>query len=533
MPKTCPQCHKTYEAGKFCLDCGIPLVEQQMDQQPSEGGFNLNLGDANAISGGVTMSDSHSVSHNTVNTSTNTVDSHNVITNNITHVEREKSKEERLLEGKQAFREACKQAFTNGMCTSEEKRRLDDLRFKLGLDDETSAQIFENVRMSIQRKSVVLGPIQKMTFEKIKSAILNNKLDIIQRLYPQLVAMVQKFAVEELQFTYYMLQSVLSPDACVKDYESHREDKYWQTFWAAVAYRKVGDIIKAESLLVDVGSKWTDTTPEENTYVLAVIGAVLDNDMETATNLYNQVTGGQSLFLEPLVGCLYGILYADMVTSDEVKQMVNNGAFYRNQLFASISLKNNTENLQKKKYQPEEQATSQPVEKNIEEPLISESASSSKSTGLTEVKVNEVEFDNQILNRYINEFGYMRKLSKTEVIELKSLLLSAPQDNYKAQFSLGQLYLQESDTASQQRLAYDCIKSASEHGIYEAGAYMAYFYIYGKVVKQDLDEAERRIKIDDDYKKNPFFIQLLVDLYAEKGNNLLADVWRTKLSKLK
>ena len=82
------------------------------------------------------------------------------------------------------------------------------------------------------------------------------------------------------------------------------------------------------------------------------------------------------------------------------------------------------------------------------------------------------------------------------------------------------------------KLAYDAIKLASEHGVYEAGAYMAYFYLYGKVVIEDLDEAERRIKLDDDYKKNPIYVQMLVDLYNKKGNEMLADVWKSKLKKL-
>ena len=113
------------------------------------------------------------------------------------------------------------------------------------------------------------------------------------------------------------------------------------------------------------------------------------------------------------------------------------------------------------------------------------------------------------------------------------MLLSAPEDNYQALFSLGQLYIQEKTSASNLRLAYNAIKTASEHGIYEAGAYMAYFYLYGKVVTQDLDEAERRIKIDNDYKKNPLFMNMQVDLYNAKGNSMLADVWKSKLNKLK
>jgi hypothetical protein len=127
----------------------------------------------------------------------------------------------------------------------------------------------------------------------------------------------------------------------------------------------------------------------------------------------------------------------------------------------------------------------------------------------------------------------LRKIDASELAELKSVLLTAPKNNYQAQFLLGQLYIQENTSASNLSLAYNAIKTASENGVYEAGAFMAYFYLYGKVVTQDLDEAERRIKIDDDFKKNPIFVQMMIDLYVQKGNAMLADVWKSKLKKLK
>jgi hypothetical protein len=57
----CPQCNKHYENGKFCPDCGVPLVEEAPQQQAS--GVSVNLGDANAISGGLHVSDSHDVTN--------------------------------------------------------------------------------------------------------------------------------------------------------------------------------------------------------------------------------------------------------------------------------------------------------------------------------------------------------------------------------------------------------------------------------------------------------------------------------------
>ena len=53
----CPNCKQEYE-GKFCPECGTKLIEK-----PDTSGVSLNLGDANAISGGLHVSDSHAV-HN-------------------------------------------------------------------------------------------------------------------------------------------------------------------------------------------------------------------------------------------------------------------------------------------------------------------------------------------------------------------------------------------------------------------------------------------------------------------------------------
>ena len=335
MSKICPNCNKIYEEGKFCLICGTPLVEN-VASKPSAGS-SLNLGDANAISGGVNVSDNHSVNQNTVNTTTHNVDSHNVINNHITQVAKEKTPEEVRLENMKIFRKACQDVFQDGVQTSEEKRRLDELQFQLGLDEETAAHIVESVRSTSARKSAVLGPVQQITFNNIKTAILNNRTDMINRLLPQLKAMVQKFSAEDLQYTYYMLQAIMAPESCVKDYERPHEDKYWQTFWSSVAYRRIGDIEHSEMLVVDVGDKWIDTIPQENVYVLATVNALIDGDMAIAKSLYDQITGEHSNLLSVLVGCLYPLIYHDMPMSDDVKKMISTGKFYTENLFKVIS----------------------------------------------------------------------------------------------------------------------------------------------------------------------------------------------------
>ena len=546
MPKICPKCNKEWpDEFMACPLDGTTLIPKP--QQPA--GFSLNLGDANAISGGVNMSDNHSVSNNTVNTTTSNVDSHNVITNNITQVEREKTPEELKHEKELAFRKECLKVLSNGIMTSEEKRKLEDLQYNLGLDEQSANKILSEVAKRSERKSSILSPVHQITFNNIKTAINANRLDLVNRLMAQMKAMVRRYSVEEIQFTYYMLQAVLHPKDCIDEYEKHYEDKYWQTFWSSIAYRRTGDIEISELLVADVGDKWIDTIPQENVFILASVNALIDKDFETAKSLFDNISGEHSPYLSNLIACLYALLYGDTLSSEELKQFQKEGAFYINNLFAEEKkLKEEAEAkrlakekkrqeeaeakrlAEEKKRQEEAEAKRLAEERKLQEEEEAKRMAEEKKQN--ESAVSNKEYDPQVLKQYTNKFGYLRQLDSFEIAELKSVLSSAPENDYQAMFCLGQLLIQENKSAVNHKKAYDAIKMASEHGVYEAGAFMAYFYLYGKVVSQDLDEAERRIKIDDDFKKNPIFVQMLIDLYNLKGNIMLADVWKSKLNKL-
>ena len=538
MSKICPKCNKEWpDEFMACPLDGVTLIAKP--EQAT--GFNLNLGDANAISGGVNMSDNHSVNNNTVNNTTSSVDSHNVITNNITQVEREKSPEELKHEKELAFRQECLKVYNNGILTSEDKRKLEDLQYHLGLDEGSANKILSEVAKRSERKSSTLSPVHRITYNNIKTAINANRLDLVNRLMAQMKAMVKRYSVEDIQFTYYMLQAILNPKECVEEYENHHEDKYWQSFWSSIAYRRIGNIEKSELLVADVGDKWTDTIPQENVFILASVNALIDKDYDTAKSLYDNICGEHSPYLLTLSTCLYSILYGDTLSSDELKQYQTDSVFYTNNLFDDV-IKYNSE----KKRLEEKVETQHIVEEKERQVEVETQHHAEEKKELADnenIQISEeynpkasidsnIEFDSKLLLPFTNKYGYLRKLEASEIADLKSILSSAPKNDYKALFCLGQLYIQESSSAVNQKLAYDAIKTASEHGVLEAGAYMAYFFLYGKVVMQDLDEAERRIKIDYDFKKNPVFVQMMVDLYEKKGNAMLAEVWKSKLTKL-
>lgn len=454
MPKVCPNCHEEFDSKfKLCPMCGSALVDM-----PESTGATLNLGDANAISGGLTMSDNHSVSHNTVNTSTNTVDSHNIINNHITHVEREKHPEEIRRENIQHFRTACQDVFADGIQTSEEKRHLDELKFRLGLDDETAAHIIDDVRAKSVRKSTTLGPVQQITFNNIKSAIRGNKIDMVMRLLPQLRAIVRNFAVEEVQYTYYMLQAILKPEDCVSGYCDMNEDKYWQSFWASVAYRKLGEIEESENVLAIIGERWNDTIPQDNTIILATINSIIDGDMDFAKAIFESLSGNaHSLHLETLVGGIYGLIYPDIVAADEdAKKMFEEGSFYVDNLFtkakASLETKRKTEEEARHK-----------AEEEIKRKKADEDA---RIKAEREEKLKREEDE-----RVRKDQEEQRKREEDGKAEF--------------QFEQGKCYYEGKGVPKDLKKAVEWFTKAAEHGHSDAQNLLGYFYYTGEGVNKD------------------------------------------------
>lgn len=471
------------------------------------GGFSLNLGDANAISGGVNLSDNHSI--NTTNT--HNIDSHNVITNNITQIEREKSIEEIKHEKEQTFREACKNVYQRGLMTSDDKKKLEDIQYQLGLDGITASRIISEVARRFEKKSDVLSPVHQITYNNIKTAISANRLDIVNRLLAQMKAMVQKYSTEDVQYTYYMLLAILHPNTCISDYENQQEDKYWQAFWSSIAYRKVGNIEKSEILVADIGDKWIDIIPQENVFILAAVNAMLDKDYETAKSLYDNVTGEHSTLLTELVTCLYTLLYRDALTADDLKKMQQECKFYSANLFDSCNVPQISHN----------EALNIEYFESKEKPVVDASQSSSS------VPKQEVEVMHE--QKVVMPEKKIVSSSKTE----KPITLQTGQKKEADVMSNPMLLFELlTKTATEQMRVYNLLLESASKGDGKAGAYLAYFYLHGIIVSADLKEAEKRIQ-NSNYHNDPILIQLLIELYNKKGVPALADVWKRKLNTLK
>lgn len=306
----CPNCNEHYESGKFCPNCGVGLVEDA----PETGGFNINLGDANAISGGIHLQDRHDVTN--IDNSVHNITHNTSTVNNITNVAAQKTESEILQERKIEFMEVVKQVFSDGILEQDEVRLLEEERLRIGLDEVTAKRLIETARRSVNEvRQSSLSPTQAFMLKQIHQVIKSNQLDQIKRLLPRLEAIAKSTFDEDSHYLYGLVLAATDPQKLIAEYESLSADDYWETYWAYIAYTKVGDFKKAEDILL-VLPRYTQYS-EENTTLLTSVGAMREFGNETASEFLDTVTGMYSNHLENFVLAIYHLLDPESVEIPE------------------------------------------------------------------------------------------------------------------------------------------------------------------------------------------------------------------------
>lgn len=267
MTKICPNCQIEYSDDHgFCSQCGSKLVPK-----PEIPASTLHLGDANAISGGISINQSKTVQHHDVYYQTTQ--------------ERAKTDKEIQQECQWKYMEAVKRLTKNGVMHPDDRAELNSLRLSLGIDPETAKKI-EDVAINELKAKAKVANDGLNTLAKIA---LKNAVTAIEQNSPQAKTHVNKLEAvckntinEQVHYYYDMLMAAFEPQRCVDTYLKRTTDSYWLAFWTSLSYRKLGKETEADALLNEMPMLWPDR-PEVNVLINACVGLLNDGNEDPDT----------------------------------------------------------------------------------------------------------------------------------------------------------------------------------------------------------------------------------------------------------
>ena len=294
---------------------------------------NINMGNANAISGGVHSSDDHSKrdSDNVVNSNNEThTNSHNT-TNNTTIYEAEKSASEKLDENRLKYRLECKTLFRDGLITKDGERQLRELQTNLNLADELVLPIKEEIRQQSKTRKTQLSSTGLSDIRQTKSIIEQNTAPALQRQLVKLESWMQEYDDNTLKFMYYQMSSMLEPVRYTNRYEDSVKDEYWEVYWAYIAYLLQNREKQANEALASLG-RWHVYYPEQNDTILLLVGRIMQNEpIEDIQQVRNQLTAHFTSDLQLLLDAIDELLQMDWANEAIVIRPTH--SFYVNTLF--------------------------------------------------------------------------------------------------------------------------------------------------------------------------------------------------------
>ena len=323
MSKICANCGRPAENEDFlhCPFCGGEYIEQPAEKKS---GFNVELGRANAVSGGIHHNDN----------STHTISNTSNVVNNVTNVAATKTERELIQERVFRYQEEVRHFMVNGIVTTVARAKLQSLQLEFNIDANTA----QKIEAVVKNEQLAKTTASSDTLPVIAKMVLKSTLGMIDNNSPQVASGIRKLAPicktttnEEVHYYYNMLLAAFEPEECIKLYETRTSDAYWKTFWASVAYRRIGNSADAEIAINEL-MKWQEY-PEINMLVNACAGMVIENSEENKELVIEYLSQSVTPPSELLSGFFHTILNIIGMEDEECIGY----AFYKEHLLSSKS----------------------------------------------------------------------------------------------------------------------------------------------------------------------------------------------------
>ena len=301
MSKICPNCNEVFDDSHgFCSNCGSRLIDN-VDVNPV-----LNLGDANAISGGVNINQSKNITSHDTHYHTTTV-------------ERLKSDSELKLDATNQLRAKAEEIMAErGRIDSVAMGQLRPLALQLGIDDDAFKSIIKEVRSNRNGSASGLSAANARYLQQAQQAVQTNDMDGLSNLTPRLEAMAAISQDDNVQYLYYLSLSILYPIKSMEVYERQTDENYWRSFWTIISYIRTGKYAEATKVLALFDPLRYEKSEEDQNLLEAYFN-IMKEDKDGAQEFLDEILGEPTEQVKPLLRAVESTLYEEEPDSLEVR----------------------------------------------------------------------------------------------------------------------------------------------------------------------------------------------------------------------
>lgn len=429
MPKICPNCQTEYDDNHgFCSNCGSRLVDKPETLNPM-----LNLGDANAISGGVNINQSKNIT------------SHDVHYHSTTVQERMKSDSEIKLDAFNQLRAKAHEILAeHGRIDSVAMNQLRPLSVQLGIDDEMFRNIIKEVRSAGNGTSNGLSVANAKYLQQAQQAVQTNNLEELSNLTSRLEAMAAISQDDNVQYMHYLSLSILYPLKSIEVYENQTDENYWRTFWAIASYIRTGNSSQAIGLLAKFNpARYEKSEDDQN--LLEAFSSIMSGDKDSAQEFLDEILGETSAQIQPLHRAIETVLYEEQPENLEIR-------FYQERVMSKSDTVVNKQEKTSTIKQPEVKEPA-PVEEEIE----------------TQSKKSDTDAEKLYL-----------EACKASGAKKVMLLQQAAELGYlDAMYDLSECFDDGNGVSVDLKMAHQWLRKAADQGLAKAQAAIGAFYFLG------------------------------------------------------